>query len=125
MSDILIEIGQVLRWEEMTIQIGFSLIVKNSSDQMIFLYAAKAKSFYKSKLETELEFDDTIKFFEKLSYEDLLFKSFNKTLDSETFQKSGFRQMLNIFCFCYIEEKLELTFQRPHKLIGFNLWITK
>lgn len=104
MSDILIEIGEVLRWQEMTIQIGFSLIVKNSSDQMIFLYAAKAKSFFKTKLDSEIEFNDIIKFFGQLSYEDLLFKSFNKTLDSETFQKSGFR---------------------PHKLVGFNIWITK
>ena len=62
MSDILIEIGEVLRWQEMTIQIGFSLIVKNSSDQMIFLYAAKAKSFFKTKLDSEIEFNDIIKF---------------------------------------------------------------
>ena len=77
----------------MEIKIGFSLIVKNSKDKLIFLYAAKAKAFFKLKLSTKEEFDTfIIGYFSTLSNNQLLQQSFNKTVDSETFQKSGFRK---------------------------------
>ena len=38
---ILDKIGYILRYSEMEIRIGFSLMVKNSEDDLRFLYAAK------------------------------------------------------------------------------------
>ena len=68
------------------------MIVQNSNDRHIFLYAAKAKSFFKIKLSTEEDYIDLVdKHFNHISDLELLNMAFNKTIDSETFQKSGYR----------------------------------
>ena len=94
-SEFLENIGKIIRFQEMELRIGFSLIVKNSKDKLIFLYAAKAKSFFKVKLSSKEEFDTkVISYLSDLSNSKILQLSFNKTVDSETFQKSGFRKAL-------------------------------
>ena len=76
----------------MEVRVGCSMIVKNSNDRNIFLYAAKAKSFFKIKLSSEDEYHDRVdNHFKNISDFDLLQMAFNKTIDSETFQKSGYR----------------------------------
>ena len=98
-------IGKIIRYQEMEIRIGFSLVVQNSSDRHIFLYAAKSKAFFKIKLSTEEEYHEFVEnHFKSLSNHDLLQETFIKTIDSETFQKSGYR---------------------PKELVALNLWITK
>ena len=93
-SKILKNVGKVIRYQEMEIRIGFSMIVQNSSDRHIFLYAAKAKAFFSTKLSTEEEFSDLVQHFKTLTDHELLQKAFNRTVDSETFQKSGYRNGL-------------------------------
>lgn len=57
------------------------------------------------KLSSIEEYDHFIlDFFENKSNHDLLDLAFRNTLDSTTFQKSGFR---------------------PHQLVGLNIWISK
>ena len=104
-SAFLESIGKIIRFQEMELRIGFSLIVKNSKDKLIFLYAAKAKSFFKVKLSSKEEFDtNVISYFSDLSNSKILQLSFNKTVDSETFQKSGFRKAL-------------------YEMLSYNLWL--
>ena len=104
-SQLIESIGKIIRYQEMEIRVGFSMVVQNSSDRHIFLYAAKAKAFFKIKLSTEDEYQEFVEnHFESLTYNELLNTAFNKTIDSQTFQKSGYR---------------------PKELVALNLWITK
>ena len=103
--DWLKDIGECVRLNEFVqIWIGFSLLVKDELNNIVYVYSIRQLSSFNFKCINRNQFQEFVAKFKNLTLADHLETTFISAKDDNPFYKSGFR---------------------PHKLVCNYIWITK
>ena len=105
MEDWLLGIADCLRYGKLiTVNVGFSYIVWKPKYELRYVYAAKALSFYRTKLLRKSEFHDFAAQFAKLNDMDNMMNSYQTSLRGNVFESSGFVPYTLVCAYCWINK---------------------
>ena len=102
-EDWLLGIADCLRYSKIiTINVGFSYLVWKPENDIRYVYAAKALSFARAKLQSKSEFYDFASTFRPMNDSDLLQNTFLSQLKGNVFESSGFTPQTLVCAYCWI-----------------------
>ena len=111
-EDWLLGIADCLRYSKIiTINVGFSYLVWKPENDIRYVYAAKALSFARAKLQSKSEFYDFASTFRPMNDSDLLQNTFLSQLKGNVFESSGFTPQTLVCAYCWITKWLYI---KPH-----------
>ena len=103
--DWLMEIRDVIFYEQTNIWIGFSFLCRNTkSDSIIYIYACEQLAPYRAKFSTKREFNKFINGFKGKTHYDLLQETFISTYDDNPFANSGYVPHCLVFSYIWIQK---------------------
>ena len=102
----LAQVGECLRFTDpVMIWIGFSLIVKDEHNNLVYIYAIRQLSSYQFKFNKREQFDYFSKtYFDKIPLDELLNATYISTRDDNPFYKSGFRPVRLVCNYIWIRK---------------------
>ena len=103
--DWLKKIGECIRFNEFVqIWIGFSLLLKDELNNIMYIYSVRQLSLYNLKCVNRNQFEEFIAEFKNLTLADHLHTTYISSKDDNPFVKSGFRPLRLVCNYIWIRK---------------------